>query len=102
MGGYTVYDFIWVYKSMLTFILIDDGDKLYKIKTDGTGKTKLSDDVPKCIQNDEDWIYYSIRGNEWSHHDGIIKMKKDSFLTLHVMYTPWNLRNFLKRCMKPD
>lgn len=36
----------------------ENGD-LYKIKLDGTQKTKLSQDTPSYINVSEDWVYYS-------------------------------------------
>jgi len=44
-------------------------DGLYKIKTDGTGKAKLSDDFATEINVVGDWIYYS--------NEGICKIKTD-------------------------
>ncbi|MHC0037747.1 leucine-rich repeat domain-containing protein [Pseudoneobacillus sp. C159] len=36
-----------------------DGQKLYKIKVDGTGEKKLSNDVAVDVAVDGDWVYYS-------------------------------------------
>ncbi len=35
-----------------------DGNKLYKIKPDGTSKSKVSDLSPSCINVLGDWVYY--------------------------------------------
>ncbi|MCX7749884.1 MAG: DUF5050 domain-containing protein [Clostridia bacterium] len=43
----------WIYYSNSS-----DGYKLYKVKTDGTGKVKISDDACGSINVLEDWIYY--------------------------------------------
>jgi len=37
----------------------DDDYKLYKIKTDGTGNIKLSDNNSLSIKVAGDWIYYT-------------------------------------------
>ncbi len=37
---------------------IDDSLKLYKIRTDGSGRTKLNDDESWCLNVVGDWIYY--------------------------------------------
>jgi len=38
-----------------------DGSKLYKIRTDGSSKTKLNDEKSFCINIVDDWIYYSTQ-----------------------------------------
>jgi peptidoglycan/xylan/chitin deacetylase (PgdA/CDA1 family) len=53
-GGSAALQGNWIY-----YVNNSDSYKLYKIKTDGTGKIKLSDDMPKYINVLGDWIYYS-------------------------------------------
>ena len=53
-GGYAALQGNWIY-----YVNNSDSYKLYKIKTDGTGESKLSDDMPKYINVLGDWIYYS-------------------------------------------
>ena len=58
----------WIY-----YCDISDDQKLYKVKTDGTGKTKLSNDMSSYVNVIGDWIYYlSIDGDI-----GIYKIKTD-------------------------
>jgi len=53
-GGYAALQGNWIY-----YVNNSDSYKLYKIKTDGTGESKLSDDMPMYINVLGDWIYYS-------------------------------------------
>jgi len=53
-NGYACLKDGWIY-----YRNSGDGNKLYKVKTDGTGKTKISDDSPIFINVVSDWIYYS-------------------------------------------
>lgn len=50
-----------------------DGNKLYRIKTDGTGKTLLSDDKPLYLNVLDDWIYYSNTSENYA----LYKIKAD-------------------------
>ncbi|NLK52794.1 MAG: DUF5050 domain-containing protein, partial [Syntrophomonadaceae bacterium] len=50
-----------------------DYNKLYKISLKGTGKTKLSEDVPYYLIVDGDWIYYS--NYSWGGY--LFKIKTD-------------------------
>lgn len=50
-----------------------DGDKLYKVKNDGSEKTKLDDDRAININVVDDWVYYS----NYSDYYGIYKIKTD-------------------------
>ena len=43
----------WIY-----YCNSSDGHKIYKIRTDGTQRTKLNDDYSKDINVVGDWIYY--------------------------------------------
>ncbi len=43
----------WIYYSNA-----DDGGKLYKVKTDGTGNAKVDDDECSFIDADQEWIYF--------------------------------------------
>jgi len=52
-GGLVVQQGDWIYYSNY-----DDGEKLYKKRINGTEKTKLNDDVSRCINVIGDWIYY--------------------------------------------
>lgn len=58
----------WVF-----FTNASDDDKLYKMKADGTGRTKLSDDGSEYINVIGDWIYYS----SWSDGGKLYKIKTD-------------------------
>jgi hypothetical protein len=59
----------WIYYANL-----NDGQKLYKIKTDNTGRAKVSDDIVMNINVVGDWIYYSGNGGDgWS----IYKIRTD-------------------------
>jgi len=53
-GGCAALQGDWIY-----YVNNSDSYKLYKVKKDGTGKSKLSDDMPKYINVLGDWIYYS-------------------------------------------
>jgi hypothetical protein len=53
-GGYAAIQGDWIYYNNAS----DDG-KLYKIKTDGSGRQKLNDDVSSYINVIGDWIYYT-------------------------------------------
>jgi hypothetical protein len=57
-GGETALQGDWIYYNQSN---LNPG--LYKIKTDGTGKTKLSNNGAKSINVVGDWIYYS-NGND--------------------------------------
>ena len=46
----------WIYYSNYNGV---DGDKIYKIKTDGTGKIELTGDRAFYINVAGDWIYYT-------------------------------------------
>ena len=48
------------------------GKGIYKIKTDGTDKTKISDDEPMFINISGDWLYYGTGSQEET-----IKIKTD-------------------------
>lgn len=48
-----------------------DNDKLYKVKTDGSGLAKLCDDNTSWIQVYGEWIYYL------NIHEGIFKIRMD-------------------------
>lgn len=59
----------WIYYSAIT---PDDTDAIYKVKTDGSDRTKLTDDSilysmsGKGFQLDEDWFYYLSADDERS------------------------------------
>ena len=53
-GGRIAQSDDWIYYSNTI-----DGYKLYKIRTDGTGKEKLNDDDSRFINVVGDWIYYN-------------------------------------------
>ena len=66
-GGYAAIQGDWIYYSN-----VSDGYKLYRIKTDGTGKQKLNDYKSIYINVVGDWIYYRN-----SSYGGIYRMKTD-------------------------
>jgi len=43
----------WIYYGKL-----DDNAKIYKVKTDGSGKEKINDDMSLFISIAGNWIYY--------------------------------------------
>jgi hypothetical protein len=49
----------WVY-----FINISEGNKIYKMKTDGSQLTKLNDTKSYRLQYEDGWLYYSSQINE--------------------------------------
>ena len=67
-GGAAALQGDWIYYNQYN---LDPG--LYKIKTDGTGKTKLSNDPGRSINVVGDWIYYSNQNDEFK----IYKIKTD-------------------------
>lgn len=58
----------WIYYN-------DEGNNnfLYKMKTDGTGKTQLTSVIANCINVDGDWIYFENDND----HQTIYKIKTD-------------------------
>jgi hypothetical protein len=52
-GGLLALDDGWIYYNS-----VYDNFGLYKIKLDGSGKTKLCDDYAWCINVVGDWLYY--------------------------------------------
>ena len=53
-GGLAARQGEWIYYSNS-----DDGEKIYKIKTDGSEREKINDDYSGFINVVGDWIYYS-------------------------------------------
>ncbi|OLN31745.1 putative cell-wall-anchored protein SasA (LPXTG motif) [Desulfosporosinus metallidurans] len=56
----------WVY-----YCNTSDKNYLYKMKTDGTGRTKLNSEHSASINVVDDWIYYSkvsSNSNAWSNY----------------------------------
>jgi hypothetical protein len=52
-GGIVAQSGDWVY-----YVNYDDGESLYRIRTDGTERTKLNDDWSTGINVVGDWVYY--------------------------------------------
>jgi len=52
-GGYVAQKSDWIYYQS------NDGGKLYKIRTDGSSRTKLNDDSSYWINVVGDWVYYT-------------------------------------------
>ncbi|WP_240422004.1 DUF5050 domain-containing protein [Paenibacillus periandrae] len=50
---------------------------LYKMKLDGSGKTKLTDDNARSIQVVGDWVYYTAMDKGKNVHQGIFKVRTD-------------------------
>jgi len=67
-GGTSVKSDDWIY-----FVNYADSNFLYKIKTDGTGETKISDDAAFCLNFYKDWLYYVNS----SDNNKIYKIKTD-------------------------
>jgi len=55
----------------------DGPSYLYKMKLDGSGKTKLTDDNAGSIQVVGDWIYYTVIDKQQNVHQGIYKVRTD-------------------------
>ncbi len=72
----------WIY-----FCNISDGERLYKIKTDGSQLSKMDDSEScRCINAVGDWIYYST----WK--EGTYKIRPDgSEKTLLISETTYNM-----------
>ncbi|HYE83561.1 MAG TPA: DUF5050 domain-containing protein [Clostridia bacterium] len=47
-----------VYEDWVYYSNWEDNGKFYRIKTDGTGKTKLSNNFPLSINIQDDWLYF--------------------------------------------
>ncbi len=63
----------WIYYSNMS-----DGGNLYKIKTDGTRRTKLNDDFSCYINVVGDWIYYCIYSINSAYESmNVYKIKTD-------------------------
>jgi len=58
----------WLY-----FMNYSDKNALYRIKPDGTGETKVSDDMAYYLNSYGDWLYYC----NGSDNNKIFKMKPD-------------------------
>jgi len=67
-GGMSVMRDGWLY-----FMNYSDKNALYKIKPDGTGEARVSDDMAYYLNSYGDWIYY-CNGSE---NNKIYKMKPD-------------------------
>jgi hypothetical protein len=57
-GGIACQKGDWIY-----YTNYSDGYKLYRIRTDGSDRTKLNDDGSSCINVVGDWVYYN-NGND--------------------------------------
>lgn len=67
-----------IYGGWIYYTNASDGNKLYKIKTDGTGKSKVSDDSAFHINIVGSWIFYQTYGAKEIYvikNDGSIKYK---------------------------
>ncbi len=62
----------WIY-----YCNFNDNRKLYKIKTDGTEKTKLNDDHSTYINVSGDWVYYTSSSSAGTYGGKIYKIKID-------------------------
>jgi hypothetical protein len=68
----------WIYYSNAS-----DGNKLYKIKVDGTSKTKLNDIATSCINVVDNWIFYSGEFSAY-YPNGLYRMKIDGTLNKQI------------------
>ena len=57
-GGHSVLHDGWIY-----FMNFTDNNFLYRIKTDGTGESRVVDDTAYGLNTDNNWLYY-CNGNE--------------------------------------
>jgi len=67
-GGIVAQQGEWIY-----YCTYSDGRKLYKIRTDGTGRTKLNEDKSFFINVVGDWIYYCNSSDD----DKLYKIRTD-------------------------
>ncbi|MEQ8155760.1 MAG: DUF5050 domain-containing protein, partial [Clostridiaceae bacterium] len=70
----------WIYYVNYTNFSDSASLKLYKAKSDGTGKTKLNDEISRYINVIGDWIYYfgfELGKNNEVVSQGIYKIKTD-------------------------
>lgn len=70
-GGLVAQSGDWIY-----YQHTNDGFKLYKMRADGSEKTKLNDNISYCINVVEDWIYY-INNSDIDAPQCIYKMRTD-------------------------
>lgn len=70
-GGLVAQSGDWIY-----YQHTNDGFKLYKMRADGSEKTKLNDNISYCINVVEDWIYY-INNSDIDASQCIYKMRTD-------------------------
>lgn len=80
-GGLVAQKGDWIY-----FSNTNASEKLYKMKTDGTGKTKLSDDRSHNINVVGDWVYYSTDKT-------IYKIKTDGTQKTEIITPVWGIYN---------
>ncbi|PYI51830.1 DUF5050 domain-containing protein [Paenibacillus flagellatus] len=52
-------------------------NRLVKVRKDGSEETKLSDDNPRNINVEGDWLYYTVSDPDRTELGGIYKMKTD-------------------------
>ncbi|MCZ8517870.1 MULTISPECIES: DUF5050 domain-containing protein [Paenibacillus] len=55
----------------------DGPNYLYKMKLDGSGKTRLTDDNAGSINVVGDWVYYTVVDKSKNVHQGIYKVRTD-------------------------
>ncbi len=67
-GGFLALDDGWIYYNS-----VYDDFCLYKIRADGSEKTKICDDYAWCINTVGDWLYYRDKNTDFS----LIRIKKD-------------------------
>jgi hypothetical protein len=70
-GGLVAQSGDWVY-----YEHTNDGFKLYKMRVDGSEKTKLNDSISYCINVVGDWIYY-INNSDYDAPQRIYKIRTD-------------------------
>jgi hypothetical protein len=71
-GGFVTMQDDWIYYSSMS-----DDNKLYKIRANGAGKQKLSDDGCSFINVVGDWIYYRNNGDICYGHGQLCKISTD-------------------------
>ena len=86
VGLFLTLDGDWVY-----YLNLDADEKLYKIRTDGSGRAKICDDIAAFINVYDGWIYYC----NWSDDQKIYKIRPDGTERTKIADTPSYFMNIV-------